>query len=699
MKTLVIVESPTKAKTLGPILGAGYTVRASMGHVRDLPEHDLGVAIDEDFKPTYAIMRQKSKTIKALREALANADILCLATDPDREGEAIAWHLLQVLKPRNMKVQRVTFHEITPDAITKAFSQSDGHIDMNLVDAQQARRVLDRLVGYQVSPLLWKTKLGKSAGRVQSVALRLVVDREREIRAFVPQEYWSIHADLAKPEHHAQHFVARLVQIGNRKVGLDQSIMPKTRTEADQIVAALTGAQYQVKSVKQEKKQRKPWPPFTTSTLQQSASARLGMSPADAMKIAQELYEGIDIGDGKAVGLITYMRTDSTAISAEAQKAAREMVTQTLGAKYLPANAPTYATKVKNAQEAHEAIRPTDSFRYPNVIKPHLSERQFKVYDLIWRRFVASQMAPAIYDSTTVDVIATPVAANLPPALLELGTQNAPPAFLFRATGRELVFDGFLRVWQESEDKPDDGEEPQKLPSLRADDWLDLLELLTRQHFTQPPSRYTEAALIKALEDRGIGRPSTYAAIMATLKARAVVVLEKRFLRPTAQGEAVCDGLVAAFPQVMDYGFTAQVEDWLDDVSRGDISWVKVLHDFYTPFAQALGEAEAKLRSVPHPTAESVAASQQDAGETTSHSAGKSSKPRRSRGTAGKRTRTTKKLKPAPVLTSVICPICGAAMIQRTGPHGSFLGCSTYPKCKGTRKIDVLETTASSGNL
>ncbi len=703
MKALVIVESPTKAKTLGPILGAGYTVRASMGHVRDLPVHELGIAIDDDFKPAYAILRQKSKMIKVLREALANADVLYLATDPDREGEAIAWHLLQVLKPRNMKVQRVTFHEITPDAIKKAFSKPGGSLDINLVDAQQARRVLDRLVGYQVSPLLWKTKLGKSAGRVQSVALRLVVDREREIRAFVPQEYWSIHADLAKTEDHAKHFVARLVQIGNRKVGLDQPIMPKTRAEADQIIAALAGANYRVKAVKQEKKLRKPWPPFTTSTLQQSASARLGMSPADTMKIAQELYEGIDIDAGKAVGLITYMRTDSTAISAEAQQAAREMVTQTLSAKYLPASAPAYATKVKNAQEAHEAIRPTDVLRYPNVIKPHLSERQFMVYDLIWRRFVASQMAAAVYDSTTVDVIATPVSAALPPALQEPGTHTTSAVFLFRATGRELAFDGFLRVWQEAEDKAEEGEELQKLPSVQAEERLDLLELLTRQHFTQPPSRYTEAALIKALEDRGIGRPSTYAAIMATLKAREVVALEKRLLRPTAQGEAICDGLVAAFPQVMDYGFTAQVEDWLDDVSRGDVSWVKVLHDFYTPFAQALGEAEAKFRSVPRPPAEPVTAGHQgNAADASSGGTKKTTRTRRTRGsgTAGKRARTraTKTKKSSPVLTAVKCPICGAPMVQRTGPHGSFLGCSTYPKCKGTRKVEALETPAPSSD-
>ena len=668
MKSLVIVESPTKAKTLSPILGSGYTVRASMGHVRDLPADELGVDIDHDFKPTYHLLRQKSKTLKALREALEQAGTIYLATDPDREGEAIAWHLLQALKPRNKQVQRVTFHEITPDAIKDAFSHPRAGVDMNLVNAQQARRVLDRLVGYQVSPLLWKTTHGKSAGRVQSVALRLVVEREREIRNFVPQEYWSIHADLAKPQDHTQHFLARLIQIGNQKVGLDQAIHLKTKADAERVIAELDGATYRVKSVRQEKKTRRPWPPFTTSTLQQAASARLGMAPADTMKTAQELYEGVDIGAGKPAGLITYMRTDSTAIAPEAQAAARKMVEQTLGAKYLPASAPTYKTKVKNAQEAHEAIRPTDVFRYPSAVKAYLTERQFKVYDLIWRRFVASQMAPAVYDVTTVDV----------------GAQ----VYLFRAIGRMLLFDGFLRVWQEAEEKGDDEDEPQKLPELSVDELLDLLKLIPRQHFTQPPPRYSEAALIKALEERGIGRPSTYASIMATLKTREYVQLEKRQLHPTALGEVTCDALVVAFPDMMDYGFTAQVEDWLDDVSRGENDWVQALHDFYTPFSAALQQAEAIMRTVPPPvlTRESTGES---ATQDTTAEPGKGGYRRRGRtGQRGKR-RTTdaaQSRKP-PILTDVLCPQCSAPMVQRNGPHGSFLGCSRYPKCKGTRNL------------
>ncbi len=686
MKTLVIVESPTKARTLAPILGAGYTVRASMGHVRDLPEDALGVDVEHNFAPTYHILRQKSKTIKSLREALEDAGAVYLATDPDREGEAIAWHLLQTLKPRGKPVQRVTFHEITPGAIKDAFAHPRQGLDINLVDAQQARRVLDRLVGYQVSPLVWKTTHGKSAGRVQSVALRLVVDREREIRNFVPREYWSIHADLAKQLNHAQHFLARLVQVGNKKVGLDQPIELKSQAEAEQVIGVLEGAAYRVKSVKREQKTRRPWPPFTTSTLQQSASARLGMSPAETMKIAQELYEGIDIGEGKASGLITYMRTDSTAISPDAQQKTREMISQTLGAKYLPAGAPTYKTKVKNAQEAHEAIRPTDVMRYPNTIKQHLSDRQFKLYDLIWRRFVASQMAPALYEVTTVDVIANvarPVTGV--PFLASLGET---PAFLFRAIGRELKFDGFLRVWQEAEEQGDDDDEPQQLPELVNDEPLDLLKLIPRQHFTQPPARYTEASLVKALEDRGIGRPSTYASIMATLKAREYVTLEKRHLTPTPLGEVTCDALIAAFPEMMDYRFTAQVEDWLDDISRGEAPWVKVLRDFYTPFAQSLASAEPKMRAFPAPERPAGAAPAEDGEGEEAQPRANSHRARGKGRTGAKRSRATKRARAAPATeTGIACPRCGAPMVQRNGPRGPFLGCSRFPKCKGTRDL------------
>jgi DNA topoisomerase-1 len=677
-----------------------------MGHVRDLPEDALGVDVEHDFAPTYRILPQKSKTIKALRGALDDAAAVYLATDPDREGEAIAWHLLQALKPKGKTVQRVTFHEITASAIEDAFRHPRSGLDMDLVNAQQARRILDRLVGYQVSPLLWKTTHGKSAGRVQSVALRLVVDREREIRNFVPREYWTLHADLAKPSDHAQHFLARLVQVGAKKVGLDQPIELKSKADADLLIATLNDAQYRVKSVKREQKTRKPWPPFTTSTMQQSASARIGMSPAETMKLAQELYEGIDIGEGKPVGLITYMRTDSTAISNEAQQQARQMIAQTLGAAYVPASAPAYKTKVKNAQEAHEAIRPTDVFRYPNNLKAHLSDRQYRLYDLIWRRFVASQMTPAVYDVTTVDVSAVPSHHTAPIPFLVAAGVGSDPTYLFRAVGREMKFDGFLRVWQETDEQGDDEDEPQKLPELRPEELLDLLKLIPRQHFTQPPARYTEATLVKALEERGIGRPSTYAVIIMTLKAREYVLLEKRHLSPTPLGEATCDALVAAFPDLMDYNFTAQVEDKLDDVSRGESTWVKALNDFYTPFSQALVTAEGKMRAVPVPPMSTRRAEGSDTADDGAASTGAGKGTRRGRGNrrgwggkTGKGRKAYRSKRPATepaVKTDIACPLCKSPMVQRNGPRGPFLGCSRFPKCKGTRNLPPNAPSAQS---
>ncbi|HEY4690134.1 MAG TPA: type I DNA topoisomerase [Anaerolineae bacterium] len=709
---LVIVESPTKAKTLSRMLGTGYTVRASMGHVRDLPEKEMGIDIENGFKPSYHILRKKSKTLKELRGAIEKADELFLATDPDREGEAIAWHLLQALKPK-VPVRRVEFHEITEPAIRDAFARPRS-LDMELVNAQQARRVLDRLVGYQISPLLWKSTGGKSAGRVQSVALRLVVDREREILNFVPEEYWTIHADLAKRDDHAKHFLARLLQIGSKKVGLHQAVPLKTKEEAERVIADLRGAAYHVKDIRRKRQERRPWPPFTTSTLQQAASARLRMSPSETMKVAQELYEGVDIGEGKPVGLITYMRTDSTEIAPEAQAAARKMIEETLGREYLPAKPPQYKTRVKNAQEAHEAIRPTDVRRYPKTLKPHLSERQFQLYDLIWRRFVASQMAPALYDVTTVDVVARAISRAVEQSSSQVVGQSssqvvgqadshivgqsnshvARPAdhktddystndhstndhsttrlydYLFRAVGRVLIFDGFLRVWEEPEEKGDDEDKPQSLPVLAVNEPLDLLALIPKQHFTQPPPRYTEAALVKALEERGIGRPSTYATIINTLKQRTYVELDKRALRPTPLGEATCDALMVAFPDVMDYTFTANTEDWLDEVSRGEKNWVAALKDFYDPFARELKDAPGKMSAVRAP-----ALPAKDT-ERKAHS-------------------PTRRKPKAQADPSVLCPRCGSPMVKRAGSRGEFWGCSRYPQCKGTRNIQ--SETRSTG--
>jgi DNA topoisomerase-1 len=635
MTTLVIVESPAKAKTLGRFLGRGYVVRASLGHVRDLPPKELGVDVEHGFKPTYHQLAKKRKTIAQLRAALDGAERVVLATDPDREGEAIAWHLVQVLKP-GIPVQRVTFHEITESAVRAAFAAPRA-LDMSLVDAQQARRVLDRLVGYQISPLLWRTIGGKSAGRVQSVAVRLVVDREREIRNFMPEEYWTLHADLAKVADHAQHFLAKLMLIGGKKAEL------KSKADADAVIAALQGAAYTVDKIKREKKERRPWPPFTTSTLQQGASARLHMAPSETMKHAQQLYEGVDIGAGKAVGLITYMRTDSTAVSPEAQQAARTFIAENYGADYLPDRPPHYASRVKNAQEAHEAIRPTDVRRTPESLKPLLDRRAWQLYDLIWRRFVASQMKPAVYDVTTVDVSAP----------------GGGKTHLFRAIGRALLFDGFLRVLEEPEEQSDDDDAPQRLPPLAEGERLDLLALIPKQHFTKPPPRYTEAALVKALEERGIGRPSTYASIMATIKDRGYVAVEERRLGPTPLGEAVCDALIATFPSVMDYAFTAQLEDQLDDVSRGERGWTAVLGEWYGPFEQALAGAKDILKTMPRAPKPEVS------GE---------------RPAKGRRGRKSERTPAEP--TGETCPECGKPLVKRAGKFGEFVGCSGYPACR-----------------
>lgn len=680
MKSLVIVESPTKARTLAPILGPEYVVRASMGHVRDLPDKVLGVDVDDNFTPTYHLLRQKSKTLKSLRAALVGVDTIYLATDPDREGEAIAWHLIEALKLRKATTRRVTFHEITPHAIRAAFAKPQPHLDQDLVDAQQARRILDRLVGYKVSPLLWKTTRGRSAGRVQSVALRLVVDREREIRSFEPEEYWTLQADLAKQQDHTQHFLATLIQVGQQKVGLHHPVQMKSHEDAEKVMRALDRARYRVVGVKTERKTRKPFPPFTTSTMQQSASARISMSPTETMKVAQELYEGMDIGEGKPTGLITYMRTDSIAVSAEAQAQARKVIEELLGKQHVPAQPTVYKSKIKNAQEAHEAIRPTDSFRTPAKIKDYLSARQYALYDLIWRRFIASQMSAAAYDVTTVDVAGMPDLSSvelkaLIPALN--ASADSTPAFLFRAIGRVLVFDGFLRVWQEAEET-NEGEEPQRLPVVANGEKLDLLQLHPVQHFTQPPPRYTEAALIKALEERGIGRPSTYAPIMAVLKARTYVELEKRLLVPTLLGETTCDALVAGFPDMMAYDFTAQVEEWLDDISRGETGWIKVLHDFYTPFELALRDAVGKMRQTLTPDV----ITQLNAQSAQSRAAG-APRARRARTHKAK----AKSVDATPSGNAVACPVCGSPMAQRTGPRGAFYGCTRYPSCKGTRSM------------
>lgn len=617
---LVIVESPTKARTVGRFLGKGYTVRASVGHVRDLLRSSLSVDVENGFKPTYRVPNEKKQVVKELAEEVKKAAEVYLATDPDREGEAIAWHLAEVTGIRPHQLRRVVFHEITQSAIEEAFAHPRG-IDMNLVNAQQARRILDRLVGYSLSPLLWrKVRSRLSAGRVQSVAVRMVVEREREIQNFVPEEYWSIHAELAK--HAARHptFLAKLHRIRGEEVNLRDE--PATRAVVEELERAI----YVVVSVKEGQRRRQPAPPFTTSTMQQEASRRLGFTATRTMRIAQQLYEGIDLDGSGPVGLITYMRTDSTNVAEQAQQEARQYIAQRYGESFLPPQPPVYKTKAKGAQEAHEAIRPTSVFREPDSIKDQLTRDQYRLYQLIWQRFVASQMPPALYDTVAVEI--------------EAGPPDMPRPYLFRATGSTLRFPGFLIVYEEAKDEDTQQEEEpaQQIPPLEVGEVLDLVRLIPEQHFTQPPPRYTEATLVRALEEYGIGRPSTYAPILATIQQRGYVRREGRRLVPTELGFLVNDLLVEHFPEVMDYEFTAQMEEQLDEIAAGRREWVPVIREFYIPFARQLEEAERRIEKV----------------EVESTEVGRN------------------------------CPECGAPLTVRWGRYGKFIGCSRFPECRYT---------------
>lgn len=629
---LVIVESPAKARTLGKYLGRGYTVMASMGHVRDLPKSTLGVDVDDNFTPTYLVPRDKTKLIKDLKAGVQGAREIFLATDPDREGEAIAWHLVQATGAQSKPVHRVVFYEITPEAVLAAM-ESPREIDPDLVNAQQARRVLDRLVGYKVSPLLWKkVKRGLSAGRVQTAALRIIVEREREIEAFVAVEYWSIEADLAKQVGRepkpSEQFRAALQKVRGEKATIEN------QEQADAIMAALDGASYRVADVTTRETQRRPSAPFTTSTLQQEASRKLGMAVRRTMQLAQELYEGIDLGAQGTQGLITYMRTDSTNVASSAQEAAREEIARRFGPEFVPERPPAYTRKAKGAQEAHEAIRPTSPGRDPASMKPFLSAQQFKLYQLVWQRFIASQMRPAILDQTGIDVAAG--------RLHEIAdAANAP--FMFRATGSVVKFPGFMAVYQAGRDEGDAADELEKgaLPQVAAGENLDLQQLLPEQHFTQPPPRYTEASLVKALEELGIGRPSTYAPTVATLAARGYVSTEQRKLMATELGLIVNDLLVEHFPRLFDVGFTSQMEEELDEIASGDRSWVPTLHEFYGPFVETLNRAEQ--------TMERVRLKDEPAGED--------------------------------------CENCGRPMVIKLGKYGKFMACSGFPECRNARPL------------
>ncbi len=615
---LVIVESPAKAKTVGRFLGKGYTVKASVGHVRDLLRSQLSVDVDHDFTPKYRVPNEKKAVVKEIKNLAKSAEEIYLATDPDREGEAIAWHLMEAAAINPSISKRVVFHEITEPAIAEAFNHPRG-INTDLVDAQQARRILDRLVGYNLSPLLWrKVRSRLSAGRVQSVALRLVVEREREIQAFIPVEYWSIAAEFL-PQGVKETFLAKLAKVDKEDpvLGNEAAVKP--------LLEDMQAAEYVIASVKQGERKRNPAPPFITSTLQQEASRRLGYTAKRTMALAQQLYEGIDVGSGGVVGLITYMRTDSTNVAEVAQKEARMYIKQRYGESFLPARPPFYRTKTLGAQEAHEAIRPTSISRSPDSIKGFLNRDQFRLYQLIWQRFVASQMSAAIFDTVSVEV---------------KGRGNSHE-YLLRASGSTVRFIGYLIVYEEAkdEDQPKEEEGESRIPAgIFEGQPQRLVKLLPEQHFTQPPPRYTEATLVRTLEEYGIGRPSTYAPILSTIQQRGYVVRDNKRLIPTETGMLVNDIIIEHFPDVMDYGFTAQMEEELDRIAAGEQKWVEVIREFYAPFSKLVEKAE---QQIPEMKAELEPIGRQ-------------------------------------------CPECGKELVIRYGRFGKFISCSGFPECRYT---------------
>ncbi|MCD6567319.1 MAG: type I DNA topoisomerase [Dehalococcoidia bacterium] len=614
---LVIVESPAKARTLNKILGRGYAVKASMGHVRDLPRSALGVDIENDFAPKYVIPKEKKKIVKEIQEASSRASSIFLATDPDREGEAISWHLTHAAKmdAASTPIYRVAFHEITEEAVKEAFE--DPHsINMNLVNAQQARRILDRLVGYKISPLLWrKVQKGLSAGRVQSVAVKIVVEREREIQNFTSQEYWSIEAELARTGERASSFRSRLV----RSIDGSKPDIQDAET-ANGIIADLENAGYTVKSIQNKKVTRRPSPPFITSTLQQEAWRKLHFTAKHTMAVAQQLYEGLPVGQEGSVGLITYMRTDSTHVASSALNEVRDFIREKHGKNFLPPKPRAFSRKTKWAQEAHEAIRPTKVYRQPEQIRQFLNQDQMKVYELIWKRMVASQMAAAIYNSTTAEIAAR---------------VNSKGSYLLRASNSIISFPGFIAVYSEGRDEERQEESSTPLPELHVGEKLVLLKLLPEQHFTQPPLRYTEATLIKALEEKGIGRPSTYAPTISTIQGREYVHKMDGKFHPDELGIIVNDILDEHFPRIVDYKFTARMESHLDEVARGENDYIAILKRFYHPFEDTLNKAFTNVKKIDM------------------------TKP-----------------------TDEICPNCGRPMVIKVGRFGKFLACSGYPECK-----------------
>jgi len=609
-KTLVIVESPAKAKTLEKFLGSDYSVKASSGHIRDLPTGAMGVDLEKGlYTPTYTILKGKEKVVKDLKGFASKATTVLLAPDPDREGEAIAWHLAFLLDGK-YKVKRIEFNEITKGAVQEAV-KNPRDIDMQRVDAQQARRILDRIVGYKISPLLWKkVRKGLSAGRVQSVAVRLICERESLVQRFVPKEFWKITALLSKKDK-KQPFEALVLS----KAGKQLEINDESSSSA--ILKDLEGASFEVKEVRRKEQKRNPYPPFITSTLQQDASRKLGYQAKRTMSIAQKLYEGVEVSGEGYVGLITYMRTDSVRIADTAIEEVRKFIGEKISAKHLPKTPNLYKTK-KGAQDAHEAIRPTSVFRTPEQVKNDLTPEQYKLYDLIWKRFVASQMNPAVFDMTSVDI--------------------AAGDYIFRASGSVVKFDGFLSLYEESKDESD--EKSSTLPELSEKEPLILEKIAPSQHFTQPPARYNEASLVKELEERGIGRPSTYAPIISTIVDRGYVIKDGRTLKPTELGIITNGLLVKHFPTVLDVEFTARMEEELDDIEDGKIVWTKVLEEFYGPFKTSMDKAGVEMKKV--------------------------------------------KMEEK---TDEICEKCGSPMVVRQSRFGAFLACTGFPKCKNTKDL------------
>nr|MBA3533091.1 type I DNA topoisomerase [Ardenticatenales bacterium] len=638
---LVIVESPAKARTISKFLGSGYDVRASLGHVRDLLKSRLSVEVDQNFAPTYRVPNEKKEVVKEIAAAASRATEIWLATDPDREGEAIAWHLMEAAEMPAERVRRVVFHEITPQAVQESFAHPRG-LDMNLVDAQQARRILDRLVGFNLSPLLWKKVRGRlSAGRVQSAALRMIVEREREVREFMPQEYWSIRA-LVTQQSTRKQTQRPTIEVRLHKIeGEDPALANQEQTQHH--LAALKDGCYVVADVRKTERRRRPSAPFTTSTLQQEASRRLGFGTQRTMAIAQALYEGVELGDEGAVGLITYMRTDSVNVSQQAVIEARSFIEESYGKTFLPEEIPTYKTRTKKAQEAHEAIRPTSVARTPETVKHYLDAAQFKLYTLVWQRFVASQMENAVMDQTSVDVVVdltgtvTEKQKSVSGAALKQLVNDA--RYLFRCTGSVIRFAGFLALYEESRDEDAPAQEESRLPDLAVGEVLESLGLIPTQHFTQPPPRFTDATLVRALEENGIGRPSTYAPIVNTLTARGYTERENKRLIPTELGEIVTTLLVEHFPDVLNVGFTAQMEEELDEIAEGDRGWVGVLEDFYKPFGQRLEAAQQNMEKV-------------ELGEE---------------------------------LAGVPCEKCGREMVIKFGRYGKFIACPGFPECRNTK--------------